>query len=85
MSVALYSWRHKDPCTGRWRTLAWKMTEEGARRWAEREQAKIEKISNSGEVRTAVNGYGALFFPAQSALAVEQHFDDLGAKPGDDE
>jgi hypothetical protein len=57
------------------------MTSEDARRWAEREEAEIEKIPNSEEVRTPVSGYGAVFFPAQITEAIEQHFNDLGAAP----
>ena len=84
VSITLYSWRRKDPRTGRWRKLAWKMSDEDAKRWAIREEAQIEKIPNSEEVRTAVSGYGAVFFPAQSTDAIEQHFTDLGAKREDD-
>jgi hypothetical protein len=40
------------------------MTDEDAARWAKREGAEIEQVPNSGEVRTAVTGYGAVFFPA---------------------
>jgi hypothetical protein len=59
------------------------MTDEDARRWADREGADIERVPNSEEARTAVSGYGAVFFPAQSTEAIRQHFDDLGAKPED--
>jgi hypothetical protein len=38
-------------------------------------------IPNSEETRTPQGGYGAVFFPAQSTEAIEQHFSDLGAKP----
>lgn len=85
MQLTLNSWGRKDPRTGRWRVLRWKMTEDDARQWAARESAEIEKIPNSEEVRTAMSGYGAVFFPAQSNEAIEQHFTDLGAKPEDDE
>ena len=85
MPLTLCSWRRKDPRTGRWRVLAWKMTEDDARRWASRESAELEKIPNSEEARSAVSGYGAVFFPAQSTDAIEQHFTDLGAKREDDE
>jgi hypothetical protein len=61
------------------------MTDEDVKRWAQRREAEIEKVPNSIEVRTAVSGYGAVFFPAQSTEAIEQHFTDLGAKPEDDE
>ena len=74
----LYSWRRKDPLTGCRRVLAWKMTEEDAHRWAAREGAEIENVPNSEEIRTPVSGYGAVFFPAQSTNAIEQHFTDLG-------
>ena len=83
MPITLHSWRRKDPRTGRWRVLAWKMTEDDARQWASRGSAEIEKVPNSEEVRNAVSGYGAVFFPAQSTKAIEQHFDDLGANPND--
>ena len=83
MPLTLYSWRRKDPHTGRWRLLAWKMTEDDARRWAAKESAELEKIPNSEEARTAVSGYGAVFFPAQSTEAIAQHFDDLGANSDD--
>jgi len=83
--IIFCSWRRRDPHTGRWRVLAWKMTEDDARRWAAKEHAEIEKIPNSEEIRTAVSGYGAVFFPAQSTEAISQHFDDLGAKREDNE
>jgi len=60
------------------------MTDDDAKRSALREQAAIEKVPNSEEVRTSVTGYGAVFFPAQSTNAIEQHFDDLGARPEED-
>ncbi len=65
--------------------LAWKMTEDDACQWAARASAELEKVPNSEEARTAVSGYGALFFPAQSTEAIEQHFDDLGARSEGDE
>jgi hypothetical protein len=85
MPLKLYSWRRRDPHTGRWRGLHWKMTEVDARRWAAKVGAEIDKVPGSEEVRTEVGGYGAVFFPAQSTGAIERHFSDLGAKPGDDE
>jgi hypothetical protein len=60
------------------------MTDEDARRRAKREGAEIEKVPNSEEDRTTVSGYGAVFFSAQSTKAIEQHFDDLGARPEND-
>jgi hypothetical protein len=36
------------------------MTEEDARRWSDKEGAKIEKVPNSEEIRTPVSGYGAV-------------------------
>jgi hypothetical protein len=56
------------------------MSDEDARRWAKRESAELEKVPNSEEVRTPVNGHGAVFFPAQSTEAICQHIYDLGAK-----
>jgi hypothetical protein len=84
MTLSLYSWRRKDPRTGRWRVLAWKMTEEDARKLSEREGTELERVPNSEEIRTPVSGYGAVFFPAQSTGAICQHFDDLGARPEDE-
>jgi hypothetical protein len=84
MLITLHFWRRKDLHTGRWRVLAWKMTDDDARRWAAREGAEIEKVPNSEEARTAVSGYGAVFFPAQSTESIEHHFDDLGARPEDE-
>jgi hypothetical protein len=49
--LTLYSWRRKDPSTGRWRLLRWKMGDEEARLWAEKEGAELEKVPNSEEVR----------------------------------
>ena len=83
MLLTLYSWRRKDRLSGRWRILAWKMTEDDACRWAARESVELEKVPNSGEARNTVSGFGAVFFPAQSTEAISQHFDDLGAKPDD--
>lgn len=85
VAINLYSWRRKDPRTRRWRVLRWKMTVEDAKRWAKQESAEIEQIPNSEEIRTDVSGRGAVFFPAQSTEAIEQHFTDLGAKPEYDE
>jgi hypothetical protein len=56
------------------------MTDQDARRWSARESAEIEKVPNSEEARTAVSGYGAVFFLGQSTQAIVQHFDDLGAR-----
>jgi hypothetical protein len=61
------------------------MSEDDASRWTARDDAEVEKVPKSEETRTPVSGYGAVFFPAQSTGANEQHFDDLGAKPRDDE
>jgi hypothetical protein len=83
MAIPVYSWRRKDPSNGRWRLLAWKMTEKGAKRWAEHEGAELERVPNSEEIRTPVGGHGAVFFPAQSTEAICQHFTDLGVKPVD--
>ena len=85
MIIPLCSWRRKDPRTGRWRVLAWNITDEDAKRWRTREKAQIEKLPSADAVRTAVGGYGAVFFPAQSTEAIEQPFADLGAKPENDE
>lgn len=52
----VHSQRRKDPRLGRWRELRWKMTDESAREWAEREGAELEKVPNSVEVRTDVDG-----------------------------
>ena len=56
MPITLYSWRIKDPRTGRWRVLRWKMTEEDAQAWAKKEGAELEKVPNSEETRTDVDG-----------------------------
>jgi len=85
MPLTLNSWRRKDPRTGRWRVLAWKMTDENARQWAAKEGAEIEKVPNTEEVTTDVSGRGAVFFPARSTEAIENHFVDLGAKLEDEE
>lgn len=50
--ITLYSWRRKDPGTGRWRVLRWKMTDDDAREWAAKEGAELERAPNSEEVRT---------------------------------
>jgi len=52
--LTLHSWRRKDPRTGRWRVLRWKMTDNSARQWAEKEGAEIEKVPGSEEIRTDV-------------------------------
>jgi hypothetical protein len=85
MSLEVHFWHRQDPRIGRRGVLAWKMVDDDARRWAEQEGAALEKVPGSEEIRTDVGGYGAVFFPARSTLAIEQHFDDLGAKPRDDE
>jgi len=55
-ALVLYSWRILDPRTGRWRTLRWKMTDEEAQAWAQREGAKLERVERSAETRTDVDG-----------------------------
>lgn len=74
MTVALYSWRRKDPRTGRWRVLGWKMTDNEAARWAERKGTEVEKALNSEETRAPVAGYGAVFIPARSSAMIAQDF-----------
>ena len=54
MAITLYSWRLKEPRTGRWRLLRWKMTEDDARQWAAAEGAELERVEGSEEVRTPV-------------------------------
>lgn len=61
MSIMLHSWRRKDPHTGRWRVLRWKMTEEDAKRWASKEGAELEKVLGSDETRADVRGQGVAF------------------------
>ena len=80
MRITLYPWRRKGPLTGRWRVLRWKMTDEDAKQWAEKEGAELEKVPGSDKVRSDAWGQGAVFSSAQSTGAIEQHFADLGAK-----
>jgi hypothetical protein len=56
MSVTLYSWCRKDPRTGRWRVLRWKMDDEEAHAWAKAEGAELEKVPNSEELRVNLDG-----------------------------
>lgn len=56
MPITLYSWRRKDPRTGRWRELRWKMTDEDAQAWAAKEGAELEKVLNSAETRIDIDG-----------------------------
>jgi hypothetical protein len=46
-----YSLRIKDPRTGRWRTLQFKLTEKDANAWAERECIELEMVPNTSEHR----------------------------------
>ena len=76
MSIAVYSWRRKDPRTGRWRVPAWKMTDDDALRWAAREGAELERVAGSEETRTDVGGYGVVFFPSQSTGTTNIDFEE---------
>ena len=86
MPLVLYSWRRKDPRTGRWRALRWKMTDADAAAWAKREGVEIEQIPGSREERTASGQFtppvpgcstGAMFITAQSVGAIEAYFDEI--------
>jgi len=54
--LVLYSWRILDKRNGRWRLLQWKMTEDDAEAWAKREGAEIERVEDSAETRSDVDG-----------------------------
>ena len=65
MPITLYSWRHKDPSTGRWRVLRWKMTEPDAAQHARVYGVEVEKVAGSAEVREPVTiGWGGFVPPA---------------------
>ena len=57
MVVTLYSWRHKDPCTGRRRVLRFKLSDDQAREWTEKESVELEKLPNSDEHRKSSEGH----------------------------
>lgn len=61
MTVTLYSWRRKDPRTGRWRALRWKMTEDDVRQWAAMEGAEIQKVSGTDETRADLRAVQGLY------------------------
>ena len=57
MVVILYSWRHKDPRTGRWRLLRFKLSDDQARDWTESEGVELEKVPNTEERREGSEGH----------------------------
>lgn len=64
MAQLLYFWRLKQT-NGRWRKLGWKMTEQGARQWAESQghwegrTVELEKVDGSGEQPIALGSTSA--------------------------
>ena len=56
MPLVVYSWRRKDPRTGRWRLLRWKMNDGDAQAWAKMEGAELERVEGSAEERTPTTG-----------------------------
>ena len=82
MLVTLYSWRRKDPRTGRWRKLTWRMTEASAAEHAKVYGVELEKVAGSEEVREDLRGTGATFFHAHCSAAIEAHFDKVQARLG---
>ena len=95
MAITLYSWRRKDPRTGRWRKLTWKMTEEDARGWARKETVEIEQVEGSAQERQPIglmpsgtiplaSRKGATFFPAQSTDVIDEYFKQLDQRQRQD-
>jgi hypothetical protein len=55
----LHSWRMKDPRSGRWRQLKFKLSDDDARKWIEKEGVELEKIASTEERRHGSEGYSA--------------------------
>jgi len=45
--VTVHSWRMKDQRTGRWRALRFKLSNDQAREWTEKEGVELEKLASS--------------------------------------
>jgi hypothetical protein len=58
-SKTFWEWQVKDP-SGRWRRLAWRMTEEVALEYAEREGKELRKVPGSAEIRQPDDRSGGL-------------------------
>jgi len=52
----LHSWRMKDQRTGRWRVLRFKLSDDQAREWAEKDGAELEKVPSTEERREGSGG-----------------------------
>lgn len=50
METTVFQWQVRQP-TGRWRLLAWRMSEELAGAWAAREGRALRKVPGSEEIR----------------------------------
>ncbi len=55
--VIYWKWRVRDPKRrSGWRELSWRMTPEHAEQWAKSNDAEIQRVEGSEEVRTDVDG-----------------------------
>jgi len=57
----LHSWRMKDQRTGRWRLLRFKLADQDAKAWADKEGVELQKVEGSAERRLGTKdeaGYG---------------------------
>ena len=59
MVVTLHSWRMKDPRTGRWRLLRFKLSDDQARDWTEKEGVELGKVPGTEERREGSEGHSA--------------------------
>ena len=57
MVTILHSWRMKDQRTGRWRLLRFKLSDDDARKWIEKESVELEKVPNTEERREGSEGH----------------------------
>ena len=59
MGATHFLWRVREPRTGRWRVLRWKMTAAAAAAWAASQGViEIEKVEGSAETREDHYGRG---------------------------